>query len=162
MAREAVFRPAAIGTQDIIVCTGEVLRCHAFRLGGFGKRGLVEIALGGVIGRSAEIEDVFLFVPAVDAGDVEIPFGKEGLVAVEGNAVQVPPAVFLAGPQKGLAAVEPVPAGAAAMRPERLDVDPGVVGFIVDRLRFTGCGITEIEDAVVLCAVELLDRKSVV
>src|SRR5690242_2781376 len=90
----------AVGRNGVGVSAG-LSGSEAFRLGRSVEWRAVEITLRGVIGRSDEVDPLFVGRKPFERDDIEIASGKQsGLAGVERDAVEVAPAVALAEQQK--------------------------------------------------------------
>lgn len=70
------------------------------------KPGFVEITLGSIVRGSYEVDKTGLFIYSRDVNDIVIAFSdKSFLFSVAANPLNLPPALFFAGPQKLLALV---------------------------------------------------------
>ncbi len=114
----------------------------------------IQVALPGVVGRGAEIHPARLLVEAGDVGHVGVELGDQlPVAALARHAIDVLPAVALAQPQEGAAAIDP--------RHFLDDVDPRLRFVAEHALHRAGLDVGGQEVVAVLLAIELLDRDGV-
>ncbi len=137
-------------TRRRLVVVGAGLAGGAQALGGpAAERHPVEIALGRIVRRGAEVERAAGAVHLHHVSDIVVARGDQpDVLAVAGDGVGMAPAVLLAEPEEALAAVQPGPVVH--------HVHPGAVPVDQDGPGLAGAGVAHEEGQGVLQPVEML------